>query len=109
MEKVIASLQPTGYDSPIENTVGDYKVTGSIRASREKTLTSMEGTVSNSNGEYAGRFSISGGPAVVGPDEGRPRRLISLNDVPVDYRDSVYEAVNTTLEKVLAELANPEE
>lgn len=108
MEKVIANLQPVGYDSPIENTVGDYTVTGSIQASREKTLTSMEGTISNSNGEYAGRFSISGGSAVVGP-EGGPRRLINLNDVPVDFRDAVYEAVNVTLAKVQAELANPEE
>lgn len=109
MEKVIANLQPTGYDSHIENTVGDYTVTGSIRASREKTLTSMEGTISNSDGEYAGRFSISGGPAVVGPEGGSPRRLINLNDVPVDFRDSVYEAVNVTLAKVQAELANPDE
>ena len=108
MEKVIANLQPTGYDSHIENTVGDYKVTGSIRVSREKALETMEGTVSNGEGEYFGRFSLNGGPAILGPD-GSSRRTFNLNDIPVDSHSAVIEAVNTTLEKVLSELANPEE
>lgn len=108
MEKVIANLQPTGYDSPIENTVGDYKVSGSIRVNRDKSMESMEGNVTNGEDEFVGRFTINGGSAIVRPD-GSTRKRISLNDVPVDIYDAVSEAVNATLTKVQSELANPEE
>ena len=108
MEKVIANLQPVGYDSPIENTVGEYKVTGSIRVSREKKLESMEGTVLNGNGEYAGRFTLNGGPAIVGTDSDR-RGILNMNDVLVDSQSYVVEAITATLGKVMDELATPEE